>query len=240
MNDKNSQVSKECLIQAVDLHKTYGTRGDPLEVLKGASFEVQPGEIVGVVGASGVGKSTLLHMLGGLDRPNAGKVFFRGQDIFAQKNGFLETFRNRHVGFVFQSFNLLADFTALENVMFPALIGKVDKKLAREKAENLLAQVGLQDRLEHRPAELSGGETQRVALARGLVNDPELLLADEPTGNLDYRASDSLIDLLIQLNQKTGQTFVVVTHSQRVAAKMHKVYQMLDGKVTRTKKEFII
>ncbi len=211
-----------------------------MHVLQGASFEVCPGEIVGVVGASGAGKSTLLHMLGGLDRPNSGKVYFRGQDIFAQKNGFLEAFRNRHVGFVFQSFNLLSDFTALENVMFPALIGNTDKKLAREKAESLLCQVGLRDRLEHRPAELSGGETQRVALARGLVNDPELLLADEPTGNLDYRASDSLMDLLIQLNQDAGQTFVVVTHSQKVAAKMHAVYQMFDGKVTPREKEFII
>lgn len=234
------QTPRESLLEAVDVGKVFKSRSETLEVLRGTNLRVFAGEIVGIVGASGVGKSTLLHILGGLDHPTAGKVLFRGNDVFAQKNGLLEAFRNRRVGFVFQSFNLMNDFTALENAMFPALIGKMDKKAARERAEYLLCQMGLKDRLHHRPGELSGGESQRVALARGLVNQPDLLLADEPTGNLDVHSSESLMELIRRLNKEFNQTFVIVTHSQRIARNMDRVFQLFEGKLNPIEKEIVI
>ncbi len=228
------------LIEIVNIRKVYQTKSETLEVLSGTGLQVFPGEIVGIIGASGVGKSTLLHIMGGLDRPTGGKVLFRGQSIFEQKNGFLEEFRNQHVGFVFQSFNLMLDFTALENAMFPALICNADKKKARERAESLLCQMGLKDRLQHRPGELSGGECQRVALARGLANQPDILLADEPTGNLDSHSSDSLMELIYGLNKEFNQTFVIVTHSQRIARRVGRVFQLLEGKLNPIDKEVVI
>ena len=228
------------LIEIVDLSKTYQSKSETIEVLSEASLQVFPGEIISVVGASGVGKSTLLHIMGGLDRPTAGKVLFLGNSIFEQKNGFLEEFRNQHIGFVFQSFNLMLDFTALENAMFPALISHTDKKQAREKAEHLLCQMGLKDRLQHRPGELSGGECQRVALARGLINQPDILLADEPTGNLDSHSSDSLMELIYGLNREFNQTFVIVTHSQRIARRTGRVLQLTKGKINPIDKEIVI
>ena len=195
----DSVANTETLISAVDLDKSYNSKTKAVEVLSGANLEVHSGEILGIVGASGSGKSTLLHILGGLDRPEAGNVLFRGQNIFTKGTNFLEQYRNRHIGFVFQLFNLLPDFTAIENAMFPGLIANRDKKLVREKAEELLGLLGLKDRLHHKPGELSGGETQRVALARSLVNQPELLLADEPTGNLDARASEHFMDMARKL-----------------------------------------
>lgn len=228
------------LIEIVDIRKVYQTKSETLEVLSGTGLQVFSGEIVGIIGASGVGKSTLLHIIGGLDRPTGGKVLFRGQSIFEQKNGFLEGFRNQHIGFVFQSFNLMLDFTALENAMFPALIRNADKKMAQERAEHLLCQMGLKDRLHHRPGELSGGECQRVALARGLVNQPDILLADEPTGNLDSHSSDSLMELIYGLNKEFNQTFVIVTHSQRIARRVGRVFQLLEGKLSPVDKEVVI
>ena len=235
-----SSINSIPLLSAVEVYKSYNTKTQAVHVLVGADLKVHSGEILGIVGASGSGKSTLLHILGGLDRPEAGQVFFNGQNIFEQKNGFLEQFRNRHIGFVFQTFNLLPDFTALENTMFPGLIGNRDKKLVREKAEELLGLLGLQDRLHHKPGELSGGETQRVALARSLVNQPEVVLADEPTGNLDSRASQHFMDLARKLNEEMNQTFVIVTHSAKIARSLDRVLQLSDGQVKPIDKELIL
>jgi lipoprotein-releasing system ATP-binding protein len=227
-------------MEARGVSKTYRLNSRPVTVLQDARLEVKAGEVLGIVGASGVGKSTLLHILGGLDHPDSGTVCFRGKNIYSQGNAFLEKFRNRHIGFVFQLFNLLPDFTALENAMLPGLIGAMDKKQARERAEHLLEQMGLKDRLNHKPGELSGGEGQRVALARSLVNQPDLLLADEPTGNLDARASDSFMDLIRGLNKKFNQTFVIVTHSQKIAHSMDRVLQLSDGKVSGIDKNLVL
>jgi len=232
--------NSDTLISAVGLDKSYDSKTKAVEVLAGANLEVHSGEILGIVGASGSGKSTLLHILGGLDRPQAGDVLFKGQNIFTQGNNFLEQYRNRHIGFVFQLFNLLPDFTALENAMFPGLIANRDKKSVQEKAEELLGLLGLKDRMNHKPGELSGGETQRVALARSLVNQPELLLADEPTGNLDARASEDFMDLARKLNEETNQTFVIVTHSAKLARSLDRVLQLADGKVEPIGKELIL
>jgi lipoprotein-releasing system ATP-binding protein len=235
-----SLTNTEPLLSAVGLDKSYNSKNKGVEVLAGASLEVHSGEILGIVGASGSGKSTLLHILGGLDRPVAGNVFFKGQNIFQQKNGFLEQFRNQHVGFVFQTFNLMSDFTALENAMFPGLIANRDKKSVQEKAEELLGLLGLKDRLHHKPGELSGGETQRVALARSLVNQPEVVLADEPTGNLDSRASEQFMALARKLNEEMNQTFVIVTHSAKLAQSLDRVLQLADGRIKPIGKELIL
>ena len=165
---------------------------------------------------------------------------FKNQNIYCQGNSFLEKFRNIHIGFVFQFFNLLPDFTALENVMFPALIRNKKTSVAKERAEYLLDEVVMKDRMHHKPAELSGGESQRVALARGLMNQPDLLLADEPTGNLDINASDQLIDLIRKLNKEFNQTFVLVTHSQRVAGQLDRVLELVNGKVNPVNQSFVI
>lgn len=241
MNDINSDATeKKILIEAVDVDKSYITKRERIHVLNQMSLQVLSGEVLGIVGASGVGKSTLLHVLGGLDKPLKGSVHFQERDIYKQPNGYLEKFRNTHVGFVFQFFNLLPDFTALENAMFPALIRNQDNRAAKERAEYLLCEVGMKDRMHHKPGELSGGESQRVALARGLVNQPDLLLADEPTGNLDQNASDQLIELIRKLNQEFNQTFVIVTHSQIVASQLDRVMELVDGKVSPIEHDVII
>ncbi|MBT5968781.1 MAG: ABC transporter ATP-binding protein [Nitrospina sp.] len=228
------------LLEAIDLHKNYKTTEQVLHILSGASLKLKAGEMLGIIGASGVGKSTLLHVLGGLDLPETGQVLFHGEDICSKENTYLENFRNQRVGFVFQFFNLLSDFTALENAMFPALISRVDKREARELAEELLVQVGLKDRLNHKPSQLSGGESQRVALARSFINKPDLILADEPTGNLDQKASDSLIELIQSLNHKLQQTVVIVTHSQRIASKMNRIVELVDGVINPVEKGVFI
>ncbi len=239
MNDADKANSK-CLIEAVDVDKSYTTKREKIHVLVQTHLKVFSGEVLGIVGASGVGKSTLLHVLGGLDRPVKGSVIFKGHDIYKQGNGYLDNFRNVHTGFVFQFFNLLPDFTALENAMFPALIQDKKKAVAKERAEYLLCEVGMKDRMHHKPGELSGGESQRVALARGLVNQPDLLLADEPTGNLDTYASDQLIELIRKLNQEFNQTFVLVTHSQRVAGQLDRVLELVNGKVSPINSNLVI
>ena len=239
MNNTES-IEKKCLIETIGIDKSYTTKRETIHVLNDTHLKIFSGEVLGIVGASGVGKSTLLHVLGGLDKPAKGDVLFKNQNIYCQGNSFLEKFRNIHIGFVFQFFNLLPDFTALENVMFPALIQNEKPSVAKERAEYLLDEVVLKDRMHHKPAELSGGESQRVALARGLMNQPDLLLADEPTGNLDTNASDQLIELIRKLNKEFNQTFVLVTHSQRVAGQLDRVLELVNGKVNPIKQSFVI
>lgn len=224
----------------IGVDKSYKTKREVIRVLNKTDLKVFSGEILGIVGASGVGKSTLLHVLGGLDKPVKGQVLFKGENIYKKGNSFLDKFRNIHIGFVFQFFNLLPDFTALENTMFPALIQNEKDSIAKERAQNLLCEVGMKDRMNHKPGELSGGESQRVALARGLMNQPDLLLADEPTGNLDTQASDQLIELIRKLNKEFNQTFVLVTHSQRVAGQLDRVMELIDGKVNPIKQSLVI
>ena len=219
------------LLEARGLVKQYRQGGKELTVLSGASCRVAAGQMVSVIGASGAGKSTLLHLLGSLDVPDAGSVLFRGQDLGSLSSPELATFRNLHVGFVFQFHHLLGEFTAVENVMMPALLRRMPFKRARSLAERALADVGLDRRLAHHPAELSGGEQQRVALARALVLEPELLLADEVTGNLDEVTAESIHQLLFDINRQRGVTQVVVTHNRQLADRMPVRWQLAGGQV---------
>ena len=239
MNDAD-EMNQKCLIEAIGVDKSYTTKHEIIHVLSETCLKVFSGEVLGIVGASGVGKSTLLHVLGGLDKPAKGQVLFKEENIYKQGNSFLEKFRNIHIGFVFQFFNLLPDFTAIENTMFPALIQNKKVSIAKERAEYLLCEVGMKDRMNHKPGELSGGESQRVALARGLMNQPDLLLADEPTGNLDAYTSDQLIELIRRLNKEFNQTFVLVTHSQRVAGQLDRVLELIDGNVNSVNQSLVI
>jgi len=239
MNDAD-EMNQKCLIDAIGVDKSYTTKHEIIHVLSETCLKVFSGEVLGIVGASGVGKSTLLHVLGGLDKPAKGQVLFKEENIYKQGNSFLEKFRNIHIGFVFQFFNLLPDFTAIENTMFPALIQNKKVSIAKERAEYLLSEVGMKDRMNHKPGELSGGESQRVALARGLMNQPDLLLADEPTGNLDAYNSDQLIELIRRLNKEFNQTFVLVTHSQRVAGQLDRVLELIDGNVNSINQSLVI
>lgn len=217
------------LIRVVDLCKSYYDGLTELPVLKGIDMEVKKAEIVAIVGASGVGKSTLLHLLGGLDRPTKGAIFYEGADIFALNDQALDQFRNEEIGFVFQFHHLLPEFTALENVAMPGLIARQKSDVAQDRAKALLDYVGLGGRLEHRPSELSGGERQRVAIARALVNQPKVVLADEPTGNLDQKTSEAVHDLLWTLNDQFNQTFIIVTHNQTLAQRADRLIQLVDG-----------
>ena len=201
-----------------------------MEVLKGVDLTFSRGEKAAIVGASGVGKTTLLHVLGTLDRPTAGKVLYEGKDIYTLKEKELALFRNREIGFVFQFHHLLPEFSALENTMMPCLIQGIPEKESVSQAEAMLTLVGLKERLSHKPGELSGGEQQRVAVARALVLEPKVLLADEPTGNLDTKTGESVFDLLQELNQIKGVTLIVVTHNQKLAEKLSRQIQLVDGK----------
>jgi lipoprotein-releasing system ATP-binding protein len=212
------------------LVKTFTTNGNLVEVLTDLDLEVYAGETLAVVGASGVGKSTLLHILGTLERPTAGRVVWDGEEVFALDDRRLAAFRNRKVGFVFQFHYLLPEFNALENVMMPALIARTSKLQAQEEAENILVRVGLKDRLGHRVATLSGGEQQRVAVARALVLKPEVLLADEPTGNLDPKSGAQVQRLLLDLNREQGLTSVIVTHNLDLARSLDRQITLVDGK----------
>ena len=203
-----------------------------MEVLKGVDLTFSGGEKVAIVGASGVGKTTLLHVLGTLDRPTAGKVFFEGKDIYTLNEKDLAFFRNREIGFVFQFHHLLPEFNALENTMMPCLIQGIPKMESVCRAEAILALVGLKERFSHKPGELSGGEQQRVAVARALVLEPKVLLADEPTGNLDTKTGESVFDLLQELNRIKGVTLIVVTHNLKLAEKMSRQIQLIDGKAS--------
>jgi len=218
------------LIQAQKLFKSYGNGTKQVEVLKGIDLTFSRGEKAAIVGASGVGKTTLLHVLGTLDRPTAGKVWFDGKDIYGMNEKNLADFRNREIGFVFQFHHLLPEFSALENTMMPCLIQGISKKESAARAEAILTLVGLQDRLSHKPGELSGGEQQRVAVARALVLEPKVLLADEPTGNLDTKTGESVFDLLRELNRIKEVTLIVVTHNPKLAEHMSRQIQLIDGK----------
>ena len=218
------------LIQVQQLFKSYGDGTKHVEVLKGVDLTFSQGEKASVVGASGVGKTTLLHVLGTLDRPTSGKVFYQGKDIYALHEKALAQFRNREIGFVFQFHHLLPEFNALENTMMPCLIKGFPTGEAASRAEAILALVGLKERLTHKPGELSGGEQQRVAVARALVLEPKVLLADEPTGNLDTRTGEAVFDLLLELNRIKGVTLIIVTHNLKLAEKLSRQIQLIDGK----------
>lgn len=220
-----------------NIHKTFSAsqRSDAsLHVLKGIDLEIREGEMVSIVGASGSGKSTLLHILGGLDSPTEGDVCWGGKEIFSLRDEVLSRMRAERVGFVFQFHHLLPEFTALENVMIPMMILGKPAPAAAARAKELLASVRLADRLDHRPGELSGGEQQRVAVARALANGPSIILADEPSGNLDSASGDQLHDLLRELNEAGRHTFVIVTHNEQFARMSHRILRMEDGKLVET------
>lgn len=211
------------------LSKSFITDRGRVDVLKEVDLDIRAGERIAVVGASGAGKTTLMHLLGGLDRPSAGSVLFAEKNIFQYSAHELDAFRNRSIGFVFQFHQLLPEFSALENVMMPALIGRSLAKEAEERATEILTAVGLEHRLDHKPGQLSGGEQQRVAIARSLIMAPKLLLADEPTGNLDSATSDEILTLLDRLHAERDLTIIVVTHSEKVASHMDRIIRMVDG-----------
>jgi lipoprotein-releasing system ATP-binding protein len=219
------------LVEATGLSKRYVDGPSEVQVLDHLDLAIAPGERVAIVGESGVGKSTLLHILGTLDRPSDGRLLVNGVDVAALDDERLAAFRNREIGFVFQFHQLLPDFTALENVMLPALIGRESFASARARAHDLLARVGLADRAAHRPGELSGGEQQRVAVARAVVRRPRLLLADEPTGNLDPDTGERVTNMLLDLNREGGSALVVVTHNDRLASAMQRTLRLVAGRV---------
>jgi lipoprotein-releasing system ATP-binding protein len=220
------------MIEAINIHKVYINSGKELNVLKGLSLKIEKGKFTALVGPSGAGKSTLLHILGGLDEPTKGKVVFNGEDIYRLNDQTLSRIRNKQVGFVFQFYNLLSEFTVLENVMMPVLISSVNaayQAASQKKALGLLGRMGLAQRLGHFPVELSGGEKQRVAIARALINEPSLLLCDEPTGNLDSRTGEEIIALIREISRENKMTVVMVTHNQELAATAEQVYHLKDG-----------
>jgi len=216
------------MLKAEGLKKSYRS----LPVLNGVNVEIKKGEVVAIVGASGAGKSTLLHILGSLDTPNEGNVEINGTNLFSQSAKSLAEFRNKNLGFVFQFHNLLPEFTALENVMIPALISKTDSKKIKDRASELLKTLGIADRATHKPSELSGGEQQRVSVARALINSPLLIFADEPSGNLDSKNANELHQLFFQLRKDFGQTFVIVTHNQEFAAMADRKLEIKDGVIS--------
>lgn len=219
------------ILKAQGLYKSYQTMAGKLDVLQGVDLEVKSGEIIAVVGASGVGKSTLLHILGTLDRPDAGKVNINDKEVFSLDDKNLANFRNQTIGFVFQFHHLLPEFTCQENLILPKLIAGENKEEAMHKAAGLLEEMGLKDRRYHRPMELSGGEQQRLAVARALVNSPRVVLADEPTGNLDQKSAENLIELLVNLNKNKKQTFIIATHNLKLSKIADKIFEMREGKV---------
>lgn len=221
------------MLRLTNIKKSYGISGtERLEVLKGIDLQVSKGEIVAIVGQSGAGKSTLLHIIGTLDRPDSGTYEFNGSEVMNLNDKKISEFRNKEIGFIFQFHHLLPEFTAIENVMIASMIGGRDDKSA---AESMLTEVGLKGRMNHKPSELSGGESQRVAIARALVNSPGLILADEPTGNLDSENSEAIMELIFELRKKLGKTFIIVTHNDSFASRCDRVISLQDGKVIGTR-----
>ena len=219
------------MITVTNLYKSFPMGGQTLTVLKGVNLQIHRGELIAIVGASGAGKSTLLHIIGTLDRPTTGMVHFDSQDLFQLSEGEQADFRNRRIGFVFQFHHLLPEFTALENACMPALIQRQNLADVEPEATALLQEVGLGDRLHHKPGELSGGEQQRVAVARALLQKPDLVLADEPTGNLDTHTGEALFAMMRGLNKARGTTFVIVTHNDKLSAQADRIVHMQDGQI---------
>ena len=215
------------MIEVKNIHKSFGT----LEVLKGVDLTVEKGEIVSIIGKSGAGKTTLLQIIGTLDKPDAGNVVIDGVDVFALKEKELADFRNRHIGFIFQFHQLLPEFNALENVMMPAMIARVPEKEVEQRAVQLLTELGMAERLTHKPNQLSGGEKQRVAAARAMMMSPDVILADEPSGSLDESNKKELHKLLLQMREQYGQTIIIVTHDKELAEISDRVIEMRDGRV---------
>lgn len=222
----------DCLLSIRAVTKNYKMASRSIQVLRGVDLEIVRGEFLALRGASGAGKSTLLHLVGGLDSPNSGEILFEGRDIARFSESELAHFRNRRVGFIFQSYHLLPELTALENVCLPARIARVSAASAESRANALLEQVGLKERIEHKPYELSGGEQQRVAIARSLIAGPEMILADEPTGNLDSRTGLEIIELLKNLCVQTNAALIIATHDAKVAAAARRVVELADGRIT--------
>jgi len=225
-------MTKPAVIQCSQLAKRFTDGSLDTDVLSDINLSINKGEKLAIIGSSGSGKSTLLHLLGGLDKPSSGKVEIHGQDINALSVRALSKLRNQSLGFVYQFHHLLPEFTAVENVAIPLVIGGVAPKKAQQQAEELLIKVGLGHRLSHKPGELSGGERQRAALARALITQPDCLLADEPTGNLDHRTAQAIFDLILELNASLGTALVIVTHDIELAARMDKTFTLLDGKIS--------
>jgi lipoprotein-releasing system ATP-binding protein len=227
------RTSQGPLVELRGVEKRFFHEGRELTILRGIDLIIERGEMLSIVGQSGAGKSTLLHLLGTLDLPSSGQIFFAGADVTSYSSAQLAEFRNRSLGFVFQFHHLLPEFSALENVMMPGLIRGLSRKVLDARARSLLGEVGLTHRLDHRPGELSGGEQQRVALARAVVMEPQLVLADEPTGNLDSATSESIHELFFRLNRTHGTTFLIVTHSGDLANRMPRIVHMRDGLIER-------
>jgi predicted ABC-type transport system involved in lysophospholipase L1 biosynthesis ATPase subunit len=223
------------LLAAHDLHKDFAIDGKAVKVLLGVSLSVNRGDFLALRGASGAGKSTLLHLLGGLDAPSSGNILFDGKELSQMSPGTLAELRNRRIGFIFQAYHLLPDLTALENVCIPARMARRNASETQKRASDLLGRVGLSERLGHRPRQLSGGEQQRVAIARALINEPALILADEPTGNLDSHTGAEIIDLLCSLRTEFQTTLVIATHDANIAARAPRVIQMVDGVLAEAK-----
>ncbi|MCC5914368.1 MAG: ABC transporter ATP-binding protein [Balneolaceae bacterium] len=224
-------MNSDIVLRCSDLKKSFPSRagGDDLQILDGVNLEVHGAEIISVIGSSGSGKSTLLHILGGLDRPDSGDVFWDGESIYKHSSDRLAELRNRRVGFVFQFHHLLPEFTASENVMMPALIGGEKQSEAEKRADILLTRFGMKERLHHRPSQLSGGEQQRVSMARALMNNPSIILADEPTGNLDDRNTESILELLFELRDMEDVSIVLITHEKEIAGRCDTLYSLQQG-----------
>jgi ABC-type lipoprotein export system ATPase subunit len=226
-----SDAASPLLVEARGLHKAYDMGRRSLEVLRGVDLAVRRGEFLALRGASGAGKSTLLHLLGGIDAPNAGEILFNGRNLATLSGAGLAAFRNRSVGFIFQSYHLLPELDAVENVCLPARMARQPVGPTAARAAELLERVGLKERLDHKPHELSGGEQQRVAIARALINQPEMILADEPTGNLDSHTGEGIIDLLCSIQKERQATLIVATHDNKVAARALRLIHLVDGQI---------